>query len=94
MRWHRADWFGPEPGRRGDRFERRELRGHIPDHAAAVRFCLDQLTDPQRGCLKDASEVSAIGFKAVHGGGVSGVQRVTPQVLAAMEAMSDVAPAR
>jgi acetate kinase len=37
--------------------------------------------------------VSAIGFKAVHGGGVSGVQRVTPQVLAAMEAMSDVAPA-
>ena len=47
----------------------------------------------RRGCLKDAAEVSAIGFKAVHGGGVSGVQRVTPEVLAAMEEMNAVAPA-
>ena len=42
---------------------------------------------------KDAAEVSAIGFKAVHGGRISGVQRVTPEVLAAMEEMNDVAPA-
>ena len=47
--------------------------------------CLEQLTDPEHGCLEDASEVSAIGFKAVHGGRISGVQRVTPDVLAAME---------
>lgn len=65
----------------------------IPDHAAAVRLCLDQLTDPARGCLRDAGEVAAIGFKAVHGGQISGVQRVTPEVLAAMEAMNQVAPA-
>ena len=65
----------------------------MPDHAVAVRQCLDQLTDPATGCLKDASEVAAIGFKAVHGGRVSGVQRVTPDVLAAMEEMSLVAPA-
>ncbi len=64
-----------------------------PDHAAAVRACLDQLTDPASGCLKDPREVAAIGFKAVHGGTVSGVQRVTPQVLAAMEEVNDVAPA-
>jgi acetate kinase len=70
-----------------------ELKAKIPDHAAAVRQCLAQLTDPQSGCLKDASEVAAIGFKAVHGGRVSGVQRVTPDVLAAMEEMSLVAPA-
>ena len=37
--------------------------------------------------------MAAIGFKAVHGGRVSGVQRVTPDVLAAMEEMSLVAPA-
>ncbi|MGH7194297.1 MAG: acetate/propionate family kinase, partial [Candidatus Saccharimonadales bacterium] len=43
--------------------------------------------------LQDASEVAAIGFKAVHGGAFSGVQRVTPAVLAAMESMSEVAPA-
>ena len=37
--------------------------------------------------------MSAIAFKAVHGGSISGVQRVTPEVLAAMEEMNDVAPA-
>jgi acetate kinase len=65
----------------------------VPDHAEAVHQCLAQLTDPQTGCLRDASEVSAIGFKAVHGGRISGVQRVTPDVLAAMEEMKDVVPA-
>ncbi len=65
----------------------------VPDHAEAVRQCLAQLTDQQIGCLKDASELTAIGFKAVHGGRISGVQRVTPDVLAAMEEMNTVAPA-
>lgn len=65
----------------------------VPDHAAAVRQCLQMLEDPQHGCLQSASEVAAIGFKAVHGGRVSGVQRVTPELLAEMEAMNEVAPA-
>ena len=65
----------------------------VPDHAEAVRQCLAQLTDPEHGCLKDASEVSAIGFKAVVGGRVDGVQRVTPDVLDAMQEAADVAPA-
>lgn len=64
----------------------------VPDHAEAVHQCLSQLTDPQNGCLKDASEVSAIGFKAVHGGRISGVQRITPDLLAAMEEMIVAAP--
>jgi len=65
----------------------------IPDHAVAVRQCLEQLTDPEKGCLKDASEVSAIGLKAVHGGKFSGAQRVTPELLEAMTEMNVVAPA-
>jgi acetate kinase len=73
--------------------DRREQVLCVPDHAEAVRQCLAQLTDPEHGCLSDASEVSAIGFKAVHGGSISGVQRVTEEVLAAMEEMNDVAPA-
>jgi acetate kinase len=73
--------------------KRQELKAPIPDHAAAVRQCLAQLTDPATGCLKNAREVAAIGFKAVHGGRISGVQRVTPDVLAAMEEMILVAPA-
>jgi acetate kinase len=65
----------------------------VPDHAEAVRQCLAQLTDPEHGCLKDAAEVSAIGFKAVVGGRVDGVQRVTAEVLEAMQEAADVAPA-
>ena len=72
---------------------RQEMISAVPDHAVAVRRCLDQLTDAEHGCLKSASEVAAIGFKAVHGGVFSGVQRVTPHVLAAMESMNSVAPA-
>jgi acetate kinase len=72
---------------------RSERTAHVPDHAAAVRQCLQQLTDPEHGCLNDGSEVAAIGFKAVHGGRISGVQRVTQDVLAAMEEMNQVAPA-
>src|SRR5215510_2142684 len=35
------------------------------DHAVAVRLCLEQLSDPRRRCLKDPTELAAIGFKAV-----------------------------
>jgi acetate kinase len=73
--------------------ERREVTTEVPDHAVAVQLCLSQLTDPQHGCLTDPSEVSAIGFKAVHGGRFSGVQRITEEVLEAMEEMNEVAPA-
>jgi acetate kinase len=72
---------------------RRETVARVPDHAEAVHQCLAQLTDPENGCLKSAAEVSAIGFKAVHGGRLTGVQRVTPDVLAAMAEMNQVAPA-
>lgn len=74
----------------GQRFEKTLC---VPDHAEAVRQCLAQLTDPGYGCLKDVSEVSAIGFKAVLGGRVDGVQRVTPDVLTAMEEAVPIAPA-
>jgi acetate kinase len=64
-----------------------------PDHAVAVRLCLKQLADPRLSCLKDPAELAAIGFKAVHAQGMTGVQRVNERVLAAMEAYNDVAPA-
>ena len=73
--------------------ERRERSLPVPDHAVAVAECLEQLTDPDHGCLADPSEVAAIGFKAVHGGRISGVQRVDDELLLAMEEMSQVAPA-
>jgi acetate kinase len=72
---------------------REEMTVLARDHAAAVRLCLEQLSDPRRGCLRDPGELSAIGFKAVHAQGVSGVQFVDERVLEAMEAYADVAPA-
>jgi len=65
----------------------------IPDHAAAVRMCLDQLTHPEFGCLKSVDEVAAIGFKAVFAGRLSGIRIVNEELLATMEALADVAPA-
>jgi acetate kinase len=61
------------------------------DHAAAMRLCLSQLSEKK--CLESPKELAAIGFKAVHARGLSGVQRVDERVLQAMEAYNDVAPA-
>ena len=65
----------------------------VSDHAAAVKICLDALTNPKTGCLKSAAEVSAIGFKAVFAGKLSGVRIVDDALLAKMEELADIAPA-
>jgi acetate kinase len=70
-----------------------EMIQSVPNHGVAVDACIAQLTDPHNGCLRDASEISAIGFKAVHGGRISGVFRIDESVLAAMDEMNSVAPA-
>jgi acetate kinase len=65
----------------------------VPDHGAAVQLCLDRLTDPATGVLGSADDVAAIGFKAVHARGLTGVHRVDSAVLEAMEHHAAVAPA-
>ena len=65
----------------------------VADHGAALARCLDQLTDKTTGCLRNPGEVSAIGFKAVHGGRITGVRPVDAGVLAAMEEVAGVDPA-
>jgi acetate kinase len=66
---------------------------HVPDHAAAVRLCLEHLMHPDWGCLKSADEVQGIGFKAVFAGKLSGIRIVDEELLTAMEALADIAPA-
>ena len=70
-----------------------DIKQKIPDHAAAVGICLQQLTDPEHGCLKSVDEVAGIGFKAVFAGSLSGVRVVNEELLQKMEALSDIAPA-
>src|SRR5437773_3133188 len=52
-------------------------------HADVIDVILKDLPKPP----------DAIGFKAVHGGPISGAVRVTDEVIATMEQFSDVAPA-
>lgn len=72
---------------------RSEAKQNIPDHAAAVSICLQQLTDSEHGCLNSVDEVAGIGFKAVFAGSLSGVRVVDEELLEKMEALSDIAPA-
>ena len=69
---------------------REEVTIGAKDHAAAVRLCLQQLADKK--CLSSPNELAAIGFKAVHAEGITGVHRVDESVLAAMEAYNDIVP--
>jgi acetate kinase len=72
---------------------RQEISAAAPDHAAAVRLCLRQLSDREVGCLTGPSDLAGIGFKAVHAQKLTGVHKVDGRVLAAMQAYADVAPA-
>lgn len=71
----------------------REVSGTIDlaDHAAAVALHLEQLV--KLGAIASIEAVEAIGFKAVHGGPISGAVEVDDKVLATMQDFADVAPA-
>lgn len=63
----------------------------IPDHAAGFAFCVDKLQ--RSGILKDLQDLDAVGYKAVHGGNLSGTQPVDDVLLAEMERVAPLAPA-
>ena len=63
----------------------------MPDHGAAIDLHLQQLID--LGVIDSIDAINAIGFKAVHGGPISGAVKVDDDVLATMQDFADVAPA-
>jgi acetate kinase len=80
------------------RFYHRDLRSGrsldesaaFPTHREAISRMLAALLE---GSLGSLAELSCVGFKVVHAKGVTGVQYLTDDVLAKMEAFSSVAPA-
>ncbi len=66
--------------------------GMFADHAAAIEQCLSELTGPGKP-LESIADLSAVGFKAVHGGPVTGARLVNDEVLSAMEEFTFLAPA-
>ena len=65
----------------------------IPDYAAGIRLFLRYLLGEESGYCREITELEAIGFKTVLAKGYYGVHELTEEVLQAMEAYNDVAPA-
>ena len=40
----------------------------LADHTAGVELIIKTITDPEIGCIKDLSEIGAVGHRMVHGG--------------------------
>ena len=63
----------------------------IADHGAAFAHCFSILQ--QDGILKDLDDLTAVGYKAVHGGNLSGTCLVDDALMAEMERVTPFAPA-
>jgi acetate kinase len=64
----------------------------FPDYESAIRRCMNEIAGEGK-ILADLDAVSAVGFKAVHAGPLSGARLIDENVLAAMEEFSFFAPA-
>ncbi len=65
----------------------------MPDHAVATKIVVDHLTDPKIGCIKDMSEIEAVGHRVVHGGPYFYEScLVTPDVIEKLKLCYDFAP--
>lgn len=69
----------------------REGTAELADHAAAIDQLLAAMLE--LGAIDEFDAIDAIGFKAVHGGPISGAVQVDDDVIATMEQFADVAPA-
>ncbi len=54
--------------RLGEHGEKTTREIPMKNHAVATRIVVDTLTDPTIGCIKDMSEIEAVGHRIVHGG--------------------------
>lgn len=82
-------------------FIKHEVTGREPvienkecsNHEEALKFIAEMLIDPAKGILKSLDEIGAIGHRVVHGGEkFKSSVRITPEVLAAIEGVKDLAP--
>ena len=82
-----------EPGDWESTFGDIKASGTAPfrDHAAAIELHLNQLKELT--AIESWDDIDAVGFKAVHGGPISGAVPVDDDVLATMERFTDAAPA-
>ena len=65
----------------------------MPNHSVAMQIVVDKLTDAEVGCIKDISEIEAVGHRIVHGGPYFFEScLITPEVLDKLRLCVDLAP--
>ncbi|MGD9948368.1 MAG: acetate/propionate family kinase [Desulfobulbus sp.] len=65
----------------------------IPDHDSGMMLVINLLTDKDKGIIKDASEITAIGHRVVHGGeDFHASTRITTRVIEAIQRNVPLAP--
>ena len=64
---------------------------HIANHAEGFSFCVKALQE--NGLLHNLDDLDAVGYKAVHGGNLSGTRLVDDELLKEMERVTPLAPA-
>ncbi len=65
----------------------------MADHTSAIKMVLDILSDAEVGVVSSMSEIDAVGHRIVHGGEKFNKSvLITEQVIADIEAVSDLAP--
>ena len=65
----------------------------LPDHSAATKLVVECMLNAEYGCIKDVSEIEAIGHRVVHGGAYfTESVLVTPDVIATLEKCVSYAP--
>ncbi|MGM0419370.1 MAG: acetate/propionate family kinase [Bacillota bacterium] len=65
----------------------------IPNHGKGIEMVIDALLDDDYGVLENMDEINAVGHRVVHGGEkFANSTRITDEVVAKMEEVSDLAP--
>ena len=73
--------------------EKKQIMHDIPEHTEGVKIIFSLLTDPEIGVIKSLDEINAVGHRMVHGGEkFTESVVITPEVIKAFEAVSDLAP--
>ncbi len=69
------------------------IEKNMKDHTDAIQMVLDILVDPEKGVIKDMSEIDAVGHRVVHGGEKFACSvPVTPEMITTMQELTDLAP--
>lgn len=73
--------------------ERIIIEGEMKDHHQAVKYVIDALMSKTHGVIESMDEISAVGHRIVHGGEFfADSTLITPEVIEAVDACSDLAP--